>query len=80
MQYVAPEVESNILAVDKLRGKYERDKRKQKTEASSSDASGIDLKVDELTKLVKSLSVEMEMLKMEGIQANIKPQYFQKVE
>jgi hypothetical protein len=37
MQDVSLEVESNILAMDKLRGKYDGDRRKQK-EASSSDA------------------------------------------
>jgi hypothetical protein len=76
MQDVALEVESNILATDKLRGKYDRDRRKQKAEASSSDASGTNPQVDELTKLVKSLSAEMEKLKLEGRQANRNPQDF----
>jgi hypothetical protein len=76
MQDVALEVESNILATYKLRGKSDRDRRKQKIEASSSDASGIDPKVDELTKLVKSLSAEMERLNLEGRQANRNPQDF----
>jgi hypothetical protein len=73
MQDVSLEVESNILATYKLRGKYDRDRRKQKAEASSSDASGTNPQVDELTKLVKSLSVEMEKLKLEGRQANRNP-------
>jgi hypothetical protein len=59
-----------------LREKYDRDRRKQKIEASSPDALGIDPKVDELTKLVKSLSVEMERLNLEGRQANRNSQYF----
>jgi len=37
MQYDALEVESNILATDKLRGRSDRERRKQKTEASLSD-------------------------------------------
>jgi hypothetical protein len=52
--------ESNILATDKLRGKSNRERRKQKVEVSTSDSSGVNPQVDELTKLVKSLSVEME--------------------
>jgi hypothetical protein len=76
MKYVALEVESNILAVDKLRGQSDRDRRKQKEEASSLDASGINPQVDELTKLVNSLSTEMEKLKLEGRQTNKNPQYF----
>jgi hypothetical protein len=76
MQDVSLEVESNILAADKLRGKYDRDRRKKKEEASSSDASGTNPQVDELTKLVKSLSAEMEKLKLEGRQANRNPQDF----
>jgi hypothetical protein len=76
MKDVALEVESNILATYKLRGKYDRDRRKQKVETSSSDASGINPQVDELTKLVKSLSIEMEILKLEGRKTNRNPQDF----
>jgi hypothetical protein len=39
MQDVSLKVESNILASEKLRGKSYRDRRKQKVEASTSDAS-----------------------------------------
>jgi hypothetical protein len=74
MQDVALEVESNILGENKLRGKSDIDRRKQKVEASSSDALGINSQVDELTKLVESLFVEMEILKLEGRQTNINPQ------
>jgi hypothetical protein len=76
MQDAAREVESNILAVDKLRGKCDRDKRKQKEEASTSDASATNPQVDELTKLVKSLSAKMEKLKLEGRQENMNTQDF----
>jgi hypothetical protein len=70
MQDATLEVESNILAVDKLRGKSDRERRKQKVEASTSDSSGVNPQVDELTKLVKSLSAEMEKMKLEGRQTN----------
>jgi hypothetical protein len=66
MQDAALEVESNILAADKLRGKYDRDRRKGRAEASTSDSPVVHPQVDELTKLVKSLSAEMEKLKLEG--------------
>jgi hypothetical protein len=66
MQDATLEVESNILAADKLRSKYDRDRRKGRVEASTSDSSVAHPQVDELTKLVKSLSAEMEKLKFEG--------------
>jgi hypothetical protein len=56
------------VAYEKLRGKYDRYKRKNIVEASTSDSSIVHPQVDELTKLVKSLSVEMEKLKLEGKQ------------
>jgi hypothetical protein len=68
MQDVALEVESNIVASDKLRGKSDRDRRKNRVEASTSDSSVVHSQVDELTKLVKSLSTEIEKLKSEGKQ------------
>jgi hypothetical protein len=76
MQYASLEVESNILAADKLRGRSDRERRKQNIEDSPSDTSGIDPKVDELTKMVKSLSSQMEKLNIEGRQANRNPQDF----
>ena len=50
MQDVALEVESNIVASDKLRGKFDKDRRKNKAEASTSDSSVVHSQVDELTK------------------------------
>jgi hypothetical protein len=76
MQDAALEVESNILATDKLRGRSEGERRKHKTKASPSDALGIDPNVDELTKLVKSLSTKRERLKLEGREATRNPQDF----
>jgi hypothetical protein len=68
MKDVALEVESNIVASDKLRGKSDRDRRKDKAEASTSDSSVVHSQVAEVTKLVKSLSTEIEKLKSEGKQ------------
>jgi hypothetical protein len=53
---------------DKLRGKFDKDGRKNRVEASTSDSSVVHPQVDELTKLVKSLSTEIEKLKKEGKQ------------
>jgi hypothetical protein len=66
MQDAALEVESNILATDKLRSKSDRDRRKGRAEVSTSDSSVAHPRVDELKKLVKSLSAEIEKLKFEG--------------
>jgi hypothetical protein len=66
MQDATLEVESNIVESDKLRGKYDRDKRKNRVEASTYDSSIVHPQVDELTKLLKSLSAEMEKLKLKG--------------
>jgi hypothetical protein len=60
MQDAALEVESNIVASDKLREKSDRDRRKNKVEASTYDSSVFHSQVDELTKLVKSLSTKIE--------------------
>jgi hypothetical protein len=68
MQDASLEVESNILAVDRLRSKADRDRGKGRYEASTSGSSATHPQVDELTKLVKSLSVEMEKMKLEGKQ------------
>jgi hypothetical protein len=73
MQDAALEVESNILAVDKLRSKADRDRRKGRFEASTSGSSASHPQVDELTKLVKSLSAEVERLKLEGKQSYRNP-------
>ena len=66
MQDNALEVEYNVLATDKLRGGIDIEKRKQKAEVSTSGTSDIDPRLDELTKMVKSLTTEMSKLKMEA--------------
>jgi hypothetical protein len=68
MQDASLEVESNILVVDKIRSKDDRDKIKGRYEASTSGSFASHPQVDELTKLVKSLSTEVEKLKFEGKQ------------
>jgi hypothetical protein len=65
MQDETLEVESNILATDKLRIKYDRDRRIGRVEASTSDPLVASPQVD-LTKMVKSLYAEMDKIKFEG--------------
>jgi hypothetical protein len=74
MQDAAIEVESNVLAVDRLRNKADADRRKGKSEASTSGPSVPHPQVDELTRMVKSLSAEMERMKVEGRQVYKGPQ------
>jgi hypothetical protein len=74
MQDAALEVESNVLAVNRLRRKSDRDKGRGRSEASTSGSSIAHPQVDELTKMVKSLSAEMEKIKMEGKQTYRNPQ------
>jgi len=74
MQDVAIEVESNVLAADILRNKADADRRKGRSEASTSSPSVPHPQVDEMTKMVKSLSVEMERMKVEARQAFKGPQ------
>jgi hypothetical protein len=66
MQDATLEVESNALAVDGLRNKYDRDRGRGRSEASTYGSSASHPQVDELTKLVKYLSAEMEKMKFEG--------------
>jgi hypothetical protein len=68
MQDVALEVESNVLAVDRLRSKADRDRGIGRSEASTSSSFAFYPQVDELSKMVKSLSAEMEKIKFEGKQ------------
>ena len=58
MQDAVLEVKSNIFVADKLRGKYDRDRIKVRAEASTSDSPIFHPQVDDLTKLVKSLSAK----------------------
>jgi hypothetical protein len=65
MQDVAIEVESNILATDKLKSRSDRDRKKQKEELPSSSNTTSDSKMDEMAKMLKTLTAEMARLKME---------------
>ena len=69
MQDASIEVESNVLAADRVRNKADADRRKGRSETSTSGSSVPHPQVDELTKMVKSLSAEMEKMKVEGRQA-----------
>ena len=66
MQDASIEVESNLMIVDKLRSKDDRDGRKVRSKTSNSGSSASHSQVDELTKLVKSISAEMEKVKLEA--------------
>jgi hypothetical protein len=64
------EVESNILVVDRLRNKADRDVSRRRTEASSSHSSPLPLQTDEVAKILKSLLDRMDRWELEG-----KPMY-----
>jgi hypothetical protein len=66
MQDVDLEVESNIIAFDGLRNKADRDKGRERSETSTSSSSSLPPQMDEVTKLLKSLSTIMERLEVEG--------------
>jgi hypothetical protein len=68
MQYVALEVESKILVVEKIRGNADKYRRKGRYEASTYGPSTSHPQMDEMTKMVKSLSIEMEKFQFEGKQ------------
>jgi uncharacterized small protein (DUF1192 family) len=79
MQDAAIEVESNMLAADRLRTRADTDRRKGKSEASvsGSNISGPSVphpQVNELTQLLNVLKEEMERLKMERKKMNKGPQ------
>jgi hypothetical protein len=73
MQDAAIEVESNVLASDRLRNKVDAERRKGRSEASTSGPSVPHPQMDELTRMVKSLSTEMERMKVEGRKAYKNP-------
>jgi ribonuclease HI len=79
MQDAAIEVESNMLAADRLRNKADTDRRKGKSEASTSDSniSGPSLshpQVNELAQVMNFLKEEVERLKVERRQMYKGPQ------
>ena len=62
MQDAALEVESNILASQKLKGKIDR----KKQPIDYSGALALEKKIDKMTKLLDNLIVEMSKLKYQG--------------
>jgi hypothetical protein len=60
------EVESNVLAANRLRNKADRDIPRKKYEASTSRSFVSPPQMDEVTKLLKSISTRMERLEVEG--------------
>jgi hypothetical protein len=78
MQDAAIEVESNMLAADRLRNQADTNGRRSKSEASvsGSNTSGLpvpDPQVNDLTQLLNVLKEEMERLKTERRQMNRGP-------
>jgi hypothetical protein len=65
MQDASIEVESNILATDKLKSRSDRYMKNQKEELPSYSNSTSDSKMDEMDKMLKTLTSEMARLKME---------------
>jgi hypothetical protein len=61
MQDAVVEVESNILSIEKLKGREER--RKQKGEASS---SSVDPNIEKMEKVIESLTSKLSKMKLEN--------------
>jgi uncharacterized small protein (DUF1192 family) len=74
MQDAAIEVESNILAADRLRNQADTDRRKEKSEASTSSPSLPHPQVNELTQVMNFLKEEVERLKVDRKQMYKGPQ------
>ena len=74
MQDAALEVESNVLAVNRLKSKSDKDRGRGKYEVSTSSSSTAHPQVYELTKMMKTLFAKMEKIKMEGKQTYKNPQ------
>jgi hypothetical protein len=70
MQDAAVEVESNILAVNRLRNAGDRNTPKNRHETSSSSSSPLPHQTDETARAIKSLAAKMERWELEG-----KPMY-----
>jgi hypothetical protein len=70
MQDAAVEVESNILAVNRLRNTGDRSTSNNRPEASSSSSSPLPHQMDETAIAIKSLAAKVERWELEG-----KPMY-----
>jgi hypothetical protein len=72
MQEATIEVESNILASDRLKTRSDKDKKKQREDSpASSNSATSDPKLDEMTKTLKDLTSEIAKLKWESKQPNM---------
>jgi hypothetical protein len=65
MQEYSIEVESNILEADKLKTRDDRYRKNKKEEMHSYSNATSDSKIDEMAKMLKDLTSEMERLNME---------------
>jgi hypothetical protein len=74
MQDASLEVESNILAVERLRNKVDKDRGRGRYEASTFNFSTPLPQMDEVTKLLKYLSTRMERLELKGKKTYRNPQ------
>jgi hypothetical protein len=70
MQDAIIEVESNILTTNKFKSRNDRERKKKKEEFPSSSYSASNSKMDEMSKMLKTLTSEMEKLKIEKKQPN----------
>jgi hypothetical protein len=71
MQEETIEVESNILASDRLKTRSDKEKKKQREDApTSSNQVTSDPKVEEMTKTLKDLTFDISKLKCESKQPN----------
>jgi hypothetical protein len=72
MQEENIEVESNILEVERLKKKYDRDRKKQKEYVPCySNTTTSDPKIDEMDKMLKTLTSELARLNLEAKNLNI---------
>jgi beta-lactam-binding protein with PASTA domain len=74
MQGATLEVDSNVLEENKLRNKDDRDIPRERPETSTSVSSATPPQMDEVTKLLKSISTRMEKMEVEGNPTYINPQ------
>jgi hypothetical protein len=71
MQEAAIEVESNILASDRLKTRFDKEKKKQREDTPTSSNSAIsDPKHEEMTKTLKYLTSKIAKLKWESTHPN----------
>jgi hypothetical protein len=74
MQDASIEVDYNILEVDNIRSNVDRDRRKCRSEGLTSSSFVASPQMDEVTKLLKSLSARTERFELEGKKIYRNPQ------